>query len=114
MKHYSTDFREKVVQNLLEKNTTPTQLYKIFKTSRNTIYLWLKKYKNTGSLKKIPAVAKSLKLMNLKGSKKLLMRILMLQKNNWDKYMVMQVNLQFAERLKIGYTYKKYILIREK
>ena len=71
MKHYSTDFRERVVRNLLEKNITPTQLYKISKISRNTAYLWLKKYKETGSLKRSPGSGKKPKIDNLEKFKKI-------------------------------------------
>ena len=92
MKHYSTDFRERVVRNLLEKKITLTQLYKIFKISRDNSYLWLKKYKETGNQEKVPVAAKNQRLIILKGSKKLLMRILILLKKNWDNYMVAQVS----------------------
>ena len=71
MKNYSPDFREKIVRNLLERNTTPTQLYKIFKTSRNTIYLWLKKYKNTGSLERTPGSGKKPQIDDLERFKKI-------------------------------------------
>ena len=70
MKHYSPDFRERVVRNLLEKKTTPTQLHKIFKISKNTIYLWLKKYKETGSLERSPGSGKKPKIDDLEKFKK--------------------------------------------
>ena len=62
MKLYSPDFRERVVRDLLEKNIKSTQLYKIFKISRNTTYTWLKKYKDTGSLERSPDSGKKPKI----------------------------------------------------
>ena len=62
MKHYSPDFRERVIRDLLENNITPTQLYKIFKTFINTTYIWLKKYKDTGSLERSPGSGKKPKI----------------------------------------------------
>ena len=91
--YYSPDFRERVVRNLLEKNITPTQLYKIFKISRNTAYLWLKKYKETGNLERSPGSGKKPKIDDLEKFKKILMKILMLHKKNWDNYVVVQANL---------------------
>ena len=71
MKHYITDFRERVVWNLLEKNITRAQLYKNFKISRNTYYLWLKKYKETGNQERSPGSSKKPKIDNLERFKKI-------------------------------------------
>ena len=43
MKHYGPDFRQKIVELILDKKITSTELNKTLKISRNTIHLWTKK-----------------------------------------------------------------------
>ena len=108
MKHYSTDFREKVVQNLLEKNITPTQLYKISKISRNTAYLWLKKYKETGNLERSPGSGKKPKIDNLEKFKKIVDENPdSTQKELGQLYGGASQSIVCRAIKKIGYTYKK-------
>ena len=108
MKNYSPDFRERVVRNLLERNTTPTQLYKIFKTSRNTIYLWLKKYKNTGSLERTPGSGKKPQIDALERFKKIVDENPdSTQKELGQLYGGASQPIVCRAIKKIGYTYKK-------
>ena len=60
MKHYSPDFRQKIVELILDKKTTSTQLYKNLKIS--TIHQWIKKYKDTGNLERNSSSAKKPKI----------------------------------------------------
>ena len=116
MKHYSPDFRERVVRNLLEKKTTPTQLHKIFKISRNTIYLWLKKYKETGNLERSPGSGKKPKIDDLEKFKKIVDENPdSTQKKLGQLYGGASQPIVCRAIKKIGYTYKKkYLLIKNK
>ena len=108
MKHYSTDFREKVVRNLLEKNITPTQLYKSFKISRNTAYLWLKKYKEKGNLERSPGSGKKPKIDDLERFKKIVDENPdSTQKELGKLYGGVSQSIVCRAIKKIGYTYKK-------
>ena len=70
MKHYSPDFRQKIVELILDKKITSTELNKTLKISRNTIHLWTKKYKILEVWREVPVAVKNQKLMILKNSKK--------------------------------------------
>ena len=108
MKHYSTDFRERVVRQLLEKNITPTQLYKSFKISRNTTYLWLKKYNETGNLERSPGSGKKPKIDNLEKFKKIVDENPdATQKEFGQLYGNTSQSVVCKAIKKIGYTYKK-------
>ena len=59
MKRYNPDFRQKIVELILDQKITSTELNKTLKISRNTTYIWLKKYKDTGSLERSPGSGKN-------------------------------------------------------
>ena len=108
MKHYSPDFRERIVRSILEKKITPTQLYKILKISRNTIYLWLKKYTDTGSLERSPGSGKKPKIDDLEKFKKIVDENPdSTQKELGQLYGDVSQPIVCRAIKKIGYTYKK-------
>ncbi|MEM9424669.1 MAG: IS630 transposase-related protein [Spirochaetota bacterium] len=61
MKHYSVDFRLKVVNSIQSGNAKPSQIARTFNISRNTIWLWTKQYNETGSLASKPGIGKGTK-----------------------------------------------------
>ena len=66
--HYSPDFREKIVELILDKKITSTELNKTLKIS--TIHQWIKKYKETESLERNPGSGKKTKIDNPDFTKK--------------------------------------------
>ena len=108
MKHYSPDFRQKIVKLILDKKITSTELNKTLKISRNTIYLWIKKYKNTGSLERSPGSGKKPKIDDLEKFKKIIDENPdATQKELGQLYGGASQPAVCRTIKKIGYTYKK-------
>ena len=83
-------------------------MYKSFKISRNTAYLWLKKYKETGSLKRSPGSGKKPKIGDLEKFKKIVDENPdATQKELGQLYGGASQPAVCRAIKKIGYTYKK-------
>ena len=108
MKHYSPDFRQKIVELILDKKITSTELNKTLKISRNTIHLWIKKYKNTGNLERSPGSGKKPKIDDLEKFKKIVDdNPDATQKELGQLYGGASQSAVCKAMKKIGYTYKK-------
>ena len=87
---------------------TSTELNKILKISRNTIHLWIKKYKNTGNLERSPGSGKKPKIDDLEKFKKIVDdNPDATQKELGQLYGGASQPVVCKAMKKIGYTYKK-------